>query len=152
MEGGGAGTQKRCLFPGGNQYNRFMDCLHRILVKYSEEFFALGISPGNLGLHLARKGASSHACSGSIVLPPMVSICLHAMWSMGHDKERYLQYEKAGNQYLGREVCGLDVNSVKFAVSPPYFKFDCTRQGDTGQGDTRQGGQMMEHQQESIPS
>jgi hypothetical protein len=79
VERGGAGTQKECLFSGGNQYNRFMDCLHRILAKYSEEFFALGISPGNLGLHLARKGASSHACSGSTVLPPMVSIYLHAM-------------------------------------------------------------------------
>jgi hypothetical protein len=48
------------------------------------------------------------------------------MWSMGHVKERYLQYEKAGDQYLGRVVSGLDVNSVKFAVSPPYFEFDET--------------------------
>ncbi len=32
------------------------------------------------------------------------------------------------------------MNSVKFAVLPPYFKFDCTGQGDTGQGDTGQGG------------
>jgi hypothetical protein len=93
-----------------------MDCLHRILAKYSKEFFALGILPGNLGSHLARKGTSSHA------------------------KECYLQYEKAGNQYLGRVVCGLDVNFIKFAVSPPFFKFDCTRQGDIGQGDTGQGG------------
>jgi hypothetical protein len=112
-----------------------MDYLHRILAKYSEEFFALGISPGNLGLHLARKSTSSHACSESTVLPPMVSICLRAMWSMGHVKERYLQYEKAGDQYLGQVVCGLDVNSVKFAVLPPYLEFDCT-----GQGDTRQEG------------
>jgi hypothetical protein len=110
------------------------------LAKYSKEFFVLGNLPGNLGLHLARKGASNHTCSGSTVLPPMVSICLCAMWSMGHVKEHYLQYEKAGNQYLGRVVCGLDVNSVKFAVLPPFFEFDCTGQGDTGQGDTGQGG------------
>ena len=45
---------------------------------------------------------------------------------MGHVKERYLQYEKAGDQYLGRVVSGLDVNSVKFAVSPPFFEFDVT--------------------------
>ena len=56
----------------------------------------------------------------------MVSICLRAMWSMGHVKERYLQYEKAGDQYLGRVVTGLDVNSAKFAVSPPYFEYDET--------------------------
>ena len=75
-------------------------------------FFALGISPGDLGSHSARKGSSSHASSGTTVSPPMVSICLRAMWSMGHVKERYLQFEKAGDQYLGRVVCGLDVNDV----------------------------------------
>jgi hypothetical protein len=60
----------------------------------------------------------------------MVSICLRAMWSMGHVKECYLQFEKAGDQYyLGRVVCGLDVNDVKFAVSPPYFDFDADADG-----------------------
>ena len=37
-------------------------------------------------------------------------------------KERYLQFEKAGDQYLGCVVSGLDVNSLSFAVSPPYFE------------------------------
>ncbi len=37
-------------------------------------------------------------------------------------KEWYLQFEKAGDQYLGRVVSGLDVNSLSFAVSPTYFK------------------------------
>ena len=46
------------------------------------------------------------------------------MWSLGHVKERYLQYEKAGDQYLGRVVSGLDVNDVSFAVSPPFFDFE----------------------------
>ena len=85
------------------------------------EFFSLGISPGNLGSHSARKGAASFACAGSTVSPPMVSVCLRAMWSMGHVKERYLQYEKTGDQYLGRVVCGLDVNNASFAVSSPFF-------------------------------
>jgi hypothetical protein len=31
----------------------------------------------------------------------MVSICLQAMWSMGRVMEHYLQYKKAGDQYLG---------------------------------------------------
>jgi hypothetical protein len=114
------------LFPGAYQYERFMDCIHRIIAKYPEEFFALGISAGDLGSHSARKGAASHACAGSTVSPPMVSVCLRAMWSMGHVKERYLQYEKAGDQYLGRVVCGLDVNNVSFAVSPPFFDADST--------------------------
>jgi hypothetical protein len=70
-----------------------MDCLHCIIEKYPDELFALGILPGNLGLYLARKGASSHACSGTTVSSPMVSICLCAIWSMGHVKERYLQFK-----------------------------------------------------------
>ena len=37
-------------------------------------------------------------------------------------KERYLQFEKAGDQYLGCVALGLDVNGVSFAVLPPYFE------------------------------
>jgi len=138
-EGEGGVNQKKGgqLFPGGNQYDRFMECLHRIVEKYPQVFLGLGISPGDLGSHSARKGASSHACSGSTVSPPMVSICLRTMWSMGHVKERYLQYEKAGNQYLGHVVCGLDVNTVDFAVSPPFLEFDDTRQEGGGTGKSR---------------
>ena len=40
---------------------------------------------------------------------------------MGLIKECYLQYEKAGDQYLGRVVSGLDVNDISFAISPPFF-------------------------------
>ena len=110
------------LFPGGDQYGRFMDCLYRVTEKNAEEFLLLGIKPGDLGSHSARKGASSFASAGSTVSPPMVSICLQAMWSMGPVKERYLQYEKAGDQYLGRVVSGLDVNNVSCAISPPHFE------------------------------
>ena len=88
------------LFPGGDQYGRFMDCLRRIGDNNYEEFIKLGISPGDLGSHSARKGSCSLASAGTTVSPPMVSICLRAMWSMGSVKERYLQYEKAGDQYL----------------------------------------------------
>ncbi len=109
------------IFPGGNQYDRFMDCLHQIIDKHHEQFYALGISAGDLGSHSARKGACSFASAGTTVSPQIVSICLRAMRSMGQVKERYLQYEKAGDQYLGRVVSGLDVNSVAFAVSPPFF-------------------------------
>jgi len=109
-------------FPGGDQYHRFMDCLRRIIENNLDEFLQLGIRPGDLGSHSVRKGACSFASAGSTVSPPMVSICLRAMWSMGSIKERYLQFEKAGDQYLGRVVSGLDVNDVSFAVSSPYFE------------------------------
>ena len=38
-------------------------------------------------------------------------------------KERSLHYKKAGDQYLGRVVSGLNCNSYLFAASPPYFDF-----------------------------
>jgi hypothetical protein len=85
-------------------------------------FLGLGIHPGNLGLHSAQKGACSFAAVGSTVCPPMVSICLRAMWSMGSVKEHYLQFKKARDQYLGQVVSGLDVNDVSFAILPPYFE------------------------------
>jgi hypothetical protein len=43
VEGGGAHKHKGCLFPGGNhQYDQFMECMHRIVAKYPQVFFALG--------------------------------------------------------------------------------------------------------------
>jgi hypothetical protein len=43
------------------------------------------------------------------------------MWSMGLVKEHYLQFKKAGDQYLGRVVSGLDVNDVSFAIRRPIL-------------------------------
>jgi len=34
----------------------------------------------------------------------------------------YLQYEKAGDQHVGRTVCGLNGNDETFGVLPPRFK------------------------------
>jgi hypothetical protein len=110
------------LFSGGDQYGQFMDCLRWVIKKNLNKFVTLGISPGNLGLHSAWKGSCGYASAGSTVCPPIVSICLQAMWSMGSIKERYLQYKKVGDQYLGRVVSRLDVNDVSFTISPPYFE------------------------------
>ena len=113
----------RLLFPGGSQYERFMKVFHKVVNENEQKYRALGINPGDLGSHSARKGSCSFASAGSTVSPPMVSICLRAMWSMGPVKERYLFYEKAGDQYLGRVVAGLNVNDVNFAISPPHFDY-----------------------------
>ncbi len=120
-------SHKGRLFPEGKQYEQLMNCLHHIIEKYPDELFALGILPGDLGSHLARKGASSHACSDTTVLLPMVFIYLRAMQSMGHVKEQYLQFKNVGNQYLGQVVCGLDVISVKVAVLPSILDLDDTK-------------------------
>ncbi len=45
------------LFPEGDQYGRFMDCLRRIIEHHEDVFLPLGVRPGDLGSHSARKGA-----------------------------------------------------------------------------------------------
>ena len=112
------------LFPGRNQYDRFMKCFRKVILENEDEFRRYGIEDGDLGSHSARKGSASYASSGSTVSPPIVSVCLRAQWSMGSVKERYLHYEKAGDQYLGRVVSGLNCSRYLFAASPPYFDFD----------------------------
>jgi len=42
------------LFAGGDQYGRFMDCLHRVIENNQEVFLPLGVCPGDLGSHSAR--------------------------------------------------------------------------------------------------
>mmetsp|Transcript_8451 Transcript_8451/g.12231 ORF Transcript_8451/g.12231 Transcript_8451/m.12231 type:complete len:297 (-) Transcript_8451:662-1552(-) len=51
----------------------------------------------------------------------MASICLRACWSMGPVKDRYIHYEKAGNQFTGRCVTGISSLDKTFAISPVYW-------------------------------
>lgn len=60
--------------------------------------------------------------SGSTGGPSIVSVCLRCGWSLGNVMERYFRYEAAGDQFTGRTVAGLSVNSDSFAVMPPHFK------------------------------
>ncbi|KAG6941619.1 hypothetical protein JG688_00018572, partial [Phytophthora aleatoria] len=40
---------------------------------------------------------------------------LHCGWFLGGVQDRYFRYESAGDQYLGRVVAGLPLNSSAFA-------------------------------------
>ncbi|KAF0690700.1 hypothetical protein As57867_017862, partial [Aphanomyces stellatus] len=103
------------LFPGGTQRDRFGKSLARL---------AAGIaSPesGAIGTHSIRKGVATFACSGSTSGPSMASVCLRCGWTLGHVLERYIHYERAGDQYLGRVVAGLPNHKSDFAVLPPHF-------------------------------
>ena len=113
-------TGDRKLFPGGNQYSRFMKSFRRALNHLKDDIKSLGVDVALLGSHSARKGAATIAACGYTMSLPMASICLRAGWSMGPVKERYLFYEKAGDQFVGRTVCGLSPLSIEFAVGPPH--------------------------------
>lgn len=132
------GAEKMRLFSGTRQYDRFMDCLHKIVDKYTgydqdnnaKLLTSMGIEKGDLGSHSARKGACSFVASGSTASPPIVAICLRACWSLGPVKERYLHYEAGGDQYTGQVVSGRNLLTVEFAKSPPYFHADANKKRD----------------------
>ena len=102
------------LFPGGEQYDRFRRNLSEILR-------GLGVSD-DIGSHSARKGASTYVSSGSTAAPSSQAINLRGGWAMGGVHDTYFRYEAAGDQYVGRTVCGLPVESSDFALLPPFFK------------------------------
>jgi hypothetical protein len=109
------------LFPGNHQYDRFMKIFKRVIHENINDFRELGIEEGDLGSHSCRKGAITHVSSGCTVSPPMSSICLRAGWSMGPIKDRYIHFEKAGDQFVGRCATTISSMTKEFAVSPCYF-------------------------------
>ena len=114
------------LFPGNDQYRRFMGIFNRVLKKNREEIKELGYVPEDLGSHSTWKGSALAVSTGSTVSPPFSAICLRAGWSMGSVKDQYIHYEKAGDQFVGRTICGLSCLTTDFAISPPHFDFtDC---------------------------
>ena len=92
---------KSKLFPGSNQYERFVSIFHKVIKYQIEEVRVLGVKEGSLGSHLCRKCAMKLVSPGYTVLLPMESICLWACWSMGLVKYNYIHLWKCR-----RSVCG----------------------------------------------
>jgi hypothetical protein len=110
-----------CLFPVISMGGSWI-ASGKLLRRIRMCFLDLEFAPVIWARILRGRGRAVFLLSGCTVCPPMVSICLQAMWSMGLVKERYLQFKKAGDQYLGRVVSGLDVNNVSIAIPLPYFE------------------------------
>ena len=113
------------LFEGRSQYERF-NAIFRGIVgspEHREEFAPLGMSPGDFGTHSIQKGAATHVSTGSTVSPPIASICLRANWAIPGVLSRYIKYENAGDQFVGKCVSGRRRNSKTFAASPSYWDF-----------------------------
>ena len=113
-----------------NDIFRFIKIFHRVIKENIDEFRLLGVDEHTLGSHSCRKGAITIVSTGCTVSPPMASICLRAGWSMGNVKDRYIHYEKAGDQFCGRSLTGISSMTKEFAVSPVYWDF--TESGTRG--------------------
>ena len=113
------------LFEGESQYDRFCSIFRGIVGsdEWRGTFAALGIVPEDFGTHSIRKGAATHIATGSTACPPIASICLRANWAMPGVLNRYIKYENAGDQFVGKCVSGRNRKSKEFAASPPYWDF-----------------------------
>ncbi len=100
---------KCALFEGSGQYDRFNKIFLDIVsdTKYRKKFVSLGMPPEHFGTHSIRKGAVTHIATGSTSCPPIASICLRANWAMPGVMNRYIKFENAGDQFVGRCVSGL---------------------------------------------
>ena len=85
-----------------------------------------GLVPSDMGTHSFRKGSTTHTTSGSPDGPCFYAICRRALWILGTVQEKYVKYQKASDQYVGRVVAGLPLYEADFAVLPPHFDSSCS--------------------------
>lgn len=109
------------LFGGKNQYSRFRKHLMSLVRSHVDEILSMGIDPSDIGVHSIRKGSATYVMNGTTSAPSIAALCNRAGWTMGKVRDTYLNYEAAQDQYVGRIVCGLNVNSYQFSASPPHF-------------------------------
>jgi len=111
------------LFEGTAQYERFNQIFLKIVKspEHRDTFAAFGMPPEDFGTHSIRKGAVTLVATGTTSCPPIASICLRANWAMPGVMNRYIKFEGAGDQFVGRCVAGLPRLSKEFATSPAYF-------------------------------
>jgi hypothetical protein len=116
-------TGRHKLFEGSNQYEHYNSILCKIVQsdEHRDAFIARGLNPNYFGSHSLRKGAVTHTSSGITSSPPIASICIRTGWAMPGVMNRYIKYESAGDQYVGRSVSGRNRMSTRFAESIPYF-------------------------------
>ena len=112
-------------FEGGSQYDRFNSIFQGIVgcEEWRGTFATLGITPDDFGTDLIQKEAATHLATGSTASPPIASICFPANWAMPGVLNRYIRYENAGDQFVGKCVSGRSRKSKEFASSPPYWNF-----------------------------
>ena len=108
------------LFPGRDQYQRFLEMLSRVIRDHEAEVSELGVNPQMIGTHSIRKGAVTYMLSlpGG---PSISSACICAGWTMGSVKDVYMRYLSSGDQFVGRCLTMLPLLRMEFASSPPIL-------------------------------
>lgn len=116
-------NENASLLSGGAQYKRYSNILLKVVSHMESQLESQGLSKEDIGTHSIRKGVTSMVASGSTVGPPLMSVILRAGWVLNGVLMRYLKYESAGDEYVGRVASGLDLLTTEFSLSPPYFDY-----------------------------
>ena len=94
------------------------------LVKGMEAFISPHMKFEKINPYGLRKGAATHAVSGTTAAPSIPSIARRGEWSIGSVLDVYWHFGSVGDHYLGRILCGLDPNDPSFAVLPPHWNLE----------------------------
>jgi hypothetical protein len=117
----GTNTENEKLFPGANQAERITAALHRFTNGVvAADMRDHSLTTSEISSHSFRKGSLTFLTGVATFAPNIVAIQLRAGWTLEGVQGRYLKYSAAGDQYVGRTISGLPLNS-DFAMLPPHF-------------------------------
>ena len=110
------------IFQGaGDAEERYNSWLQNVLKEGAAEFQEYFADITRIASHSLRKGAAVFAASAPGG-PDGMSIFLRAGWSIGQVVQRYLLLGDGKDNFLGRFLVGLPLESLDFARLPPHFK------------------------------
>ncbi len=72
-------------------------------------------------LHSFRKGARSYCQGGTTGGPSTPSVLLRGGWALEGIDKKYVRYEAADDQFIGRILAMLSISSSEFAALHPHF-------------------------------
>lgn len=109
------------LFGGGNQYSHFSTSFKKWMKRVLDTLAQWVVTVMEWGTHSFRKGAATFCCSGSSAGAHISAVSNRCAWKQPGVQDTYLIYADAGDQVVGRIVCGLPLDSVNFSILPPFF-------------------------------
>ncbi|MEZ0209060.1 MAG: hypothetical protein ACAH17_02710 [Candidatus Paceibacterota bacterium] len=112
------------IFEGKSQEKRFIDALRRILAanpNIKAEMDRLSLTVEDIASHSFRKGARSYCQGGTTGGPSTPSILLRGGWALEGIDKKYVRYEAAADQFIGRILAMLSISSSDFAALHPHF-------------------------------
>lgn len=62
-----------------------------------------------------------HAINGTTAPPLLLTIYCCDEWKVGQVLDCYCHFDSVGDQYLGRVICGLNIDSDEFYKLPPHW-------------------------------